>query len=155
MQTKTDFLGNEYEAGDYVIYAQSAGRCINMVKGQVVEIKEDGRVRIQPIAGSRWKSHHGQSYSVDSRTGKKINPWAASGIHIKTHSYYLAEDGTKYSSEEYYNLHWSERDRQRFKYIPTVFHDYVETRTDAIKPVTISVTENIVKFADGELGTEV
>lgn len=155
MQTKTDFLGNEYKPGDYVIYAQSAGRCINLVKGQVVEITDKGKVKIQPLAGSRWTSHTPNSYSVDTRTGKRINPWAASGTHIKDGSYYVAEDGTRYSMEEHRNLHWKERTRQKFEYVPTVFHDYVETRKEPIKPVTISVTENIVKFADGELETEV
>lgn len=155
MLTKTDFLGNEYKAGDYVIYAQSSGRCINMIKGQVVEIKENGNVRIQPLAGSRWKGHHARSYTVDNRTGKRIDPWSGNGKHIKENSYYRYKDSGERVTEE------SERLRDRSStvyernYVPTVFHDYVETRTEPIKPVTISVTENIVKFADGELSTEV
>src|SRR5687768_17309051 len=100
MRTKTDFLGNEYKAGDYVIYAVSASQSINMIKAQVVEILDTGKVKLQPIAGSRWSSHSGKTYSVDKRTGKRINPWTPSGKHIKEHSYYLGDDGRKYSQEE-------------------------------------------------------
>jgi hypothetical protein len=156
MQSKQDFLGNEYKPGDYVIYAVTASQSINMIKAQVVEILDNGKVRLQPIAGSRWTSHRGKTYSVDTRTGKRINPWGANGKHIKEHSYYLAPDGKKYSMEEANKLPYPERDKitSSKNYVATVFHDYVETRTDPIKPVTISVTENIVKFADGELATE-
>lgn len=156
MKTMTDFLGNEYKAGDYVIYAVSASQSINMIKAQVVEILDNGKVKLQPIAGSRWTSHRGKTYSVDTRTGKRIDPWKGNGKHIKEQSYYLTPDGTRYSMEEANRLPFRERAAvcSTANYVSTVFHDYVETRTDPIKPVTISVTENIVKFADGELATE-
>lgn len=158
MPTKTDFLGNEYKPGDYVIYAQSAGRSINMVKGQVVDIKDNGNVRIQPIAGSRWTSHHGSTYTVDNRTGKRIEPWKGTK-HIKAESHYVhTATGTVLSNTS--SIHsvckangWNYY--KDIKYVPTVFNDYVETRTSPIKPVTIIVTENIVKYADGELSSEV
>jgi hypothetical protein len=154
--TKTDFLGNEYKAGDFVIYAVSQSQSINMIKGQVVEILESGKVKILPLAGSRWESHRGHTYSVDNRTGKKINPWSSNGKHIKAEAYYLAPDGRKYSMEEANKLPYPEREKitRSRNYVSTVFHDYVESRTDPVKPVTITVTENIVKFADGELPTE-
>lgn len=151
MLTKTDFLGNEYGPGDIVVYGQSSGRCINMIKARVLEIKENGNVKVQPLAGSRWTGHRGKTYSVDNRTGKRIDPWAASGKHIKEPSYYLGSDGNKYSMEEHRRLPWQERTTLKFNYVATVFHDYVETRTDPVAPVTIQITENIVKFADGEL----
>lgn len=154
MSTKTDFLGNEYGPGDYVIYGQSSGRCINMIKAQVLEIKDNGSVKVQPLEGSRWTGHSRRSYSIDTRTGKRIDPWRGNGQHIKENSYYVDEDGKRYSMEEHRNLPWQERARRKFNYVATVFHDYVETRTEPPKPVTISVTENIVMFADGELPAE-
>lgn len=157
MLTKTDFLGNEYKAGDYVIYAVTASQSINMIKGQVVDILENGKVKIQPIAGSRWSSHHGRTYTVDNRTGKRIDPWAKSGKHIKEAAHYKTLDGKKHYADSVNKLPYYERVEitRMGNYVPTVFHDYVESRTDPIRPVTITVTENIVKFADGELNTEV
>lgn len=156
MLTKTDFLGNEYKAGDYVVYAQISGRCANMIKAQVLEIKEDGKVKVQPLAGSRWKGHHNRTYTVDTRTGKRIDPWRGNGKHIKEHSGYKGSDGRKYSMEEINKMpYWERSEITRISnYIPTVFHDYVETRTEPVKAVTLTVTENIVKFADGELPAE-
>jgi len=155
MLTKTDFLGNEYKAGDYVVYAQISGRCANMIKAQVLEIKEDGKVKVQPLAGSRWTGHSNRSYSVDTRTGKRIDPWRGNDKHIKEHSHYVDEYGEKYSMEEHRKLPWQDRVSKKFDYVATVFHDYVETRTEPVKAVTLTVTENIVKFADGELSPEV
>lgn len=154
MLTKTDFLGNEYKAGDYVIYAVCPNRSINMIKGQVVEILESGKVKIQPIAGSRWTSHRGKTYSVDTRTGKRIDPWQGNGKHIKEPGYYVYKDTGERVTEESERLRGRSSRTYEREYVPTVFHDYVETRTDPIKPVTLTVTENIVKFADGELPTE-
>jgi hypothetical protein len=155
MLTKTDFLGNEYGPGDFVIYAQSSGRCINMVKGQVVEILESGSVKVLPIAGSRWTSHRGKTYMVDNRTGKRIDPWRSNGKHIKENPYYVYKDTGERVTQESERLRDRPSRTYERDYIPTKFHDYVEARTDPVKPVTISVTENIVKFADGELPVEV
>lgn len=154
MLTKTDFLGNEYKPGDFVVYAQVSDRCANMIKAQVTEILEDGKVKVQPLAGSRWRGHRNRTYTVDTRTGKRIDPWKGNGKHIKEPSYYVDECGTKYSMEEYRNLHWEDRVSRKFHYVATVFHDYVGTRTEPVKSVTLTVTENIVKFADGELPAE-
>lgn len=152
MRTKTDFLGNEYKAGDYVIYAITSSQSINMIKAQVVEILDNGKVKLQPLAASRWKTHTPKTYDVDSRTGKRINRWHPK--HIKEESYYLTPTGTRLSQKEYRDMSWRDREWVKAEYVPTVFHDYVETRSEPVKPVTISVTENIVKFADGELVTE-
>jgi len=152
--TKTDFLGNEYKVGDYVIYAVSASQSINMIKAQVVELLDNGKVKLLPIAGSRWSSHSGKTYSVDKRTEKRINPWSSDGKHIKENAYYVYKDTGERVTEESEKLRGRRSTTYERNYVATVFHDYVETRTDPIKPVTISVTENIVKFADGELPTE-
>lgn len=157
MLTKTDFLGNEYGAGDFVIYGQASGRCINMVKGQVVEVKENGKVLIQPLAGSRWSSHSQHSYYVDNRTEKKINPNLDTGKHYKdARCYKHRVTGEKIT---YADLRALVSDSYKvygdWEFVNGELEDYVELRKDPIKPVTISVTENIVKFADGNLPTEV
>lgn len=155
MQTKTDFLGNEYGPGDYVIYAQVSDRSANMIKAQVLEIKENGRVKVQPLAGSRWKGHSARSYYVDKRTDDRIKPSLDTGLHYKASPYYLnSATGEKISYEEYVALNWFDRGRGKYRYVGGVLEDYVELRYDPVKPVTLTVTENIVKFADGELPTE-
>jgi hypothetical protein len=154
MLTKTDFLGNEYGPGDIVIYAQLRDRSINMIKARVVEVKENGNVKVQPLGGSRWKGHHGKGYYVDVRTEERISdPWASE--HVEKAGHYVDQYGNEYTSSEYYSLNWEQRRNLNVRSVPTKFKDYVESRTDPVKPVTLTVTENIVKFADGELPTEV
>jgi len=153
MLTKTDFLGSEYGPGDIVIYGQSSGRCINMIKAKVLEIKENGNVRVQPLGGSRWQGHSNRRYYVDTRTGKRIDPYR-SDKHVEKDAHYVDQSGKEYSSNELYRLPYFERRNLNTTYVPTKFKDYVESRIEPIKAVTLTVTENIVKFADGELSTE-
>lgn len=154
MLTKTDFLGSEYGPGDIVIYAQQRDRSINMIKAQVIEVKENGNVKVQPLGGSRWKGHSGKSYYVDTRTGKRIDPWRGKK-HAEVIEHYVFPDGKKMSVEEYRLLNYYERSANPGKYVHREFKDYVESRTEPTKAVTLTVTENIVKFADGQLPVEV
>lgn len=126
----TDFLGQEYGPGDLVIYGAHSGRSINMVIGRVVDImqkyyspdtwkwtrvtypvdemlaeKMKGRdiktsVVIQPLRASRWEQHHNRTYYTDSRTGKRINPDAPSGVHVLKESHFVYADGTEYPYDE-------------------------------------------------------
>src|SRR5690349_2838898 len=105
MLTKTDFLGNEYGPGDIVIYAQLRDRSINMIKARVIEVKENGNVKVQPLGGSRWKGHSGKGYYVDVRTEKRIDPWR-NPEHVAKEGHYVDKSGKEYSSNEYYALNW-------------------------------------------------
>lgn len=154
MLTKTDFLGSEYGPGDIIIYAQLRDRSINMIKAQVIQVKENGNVKVQPLGGSRWKGHSVKGYYVDSRTEAKIaDPWASE--HVEKEGHYVDQYGNEYTSSEYFKLNWEKRRNLNVRSVPTKFKDYVQYRAEPVRPVTLTVTENIVKLADGQLPAEV
>jgi hypothetical protein len=143
-----DFLGQEYGPGDQVIYGATSGRCINMVTGTVVKVtdKGDGKftVQILPEKSSRWTQHDGGHHYIDNRTGKHIKPWGPKyETYVKEHGYYEL-DGRKLSGDGRRGL--LAGDYLRATYHASVFHDWVERIDDPVKPVTITVTENIVKW---------
>lgn len=150
---KTDWLGNTYDIGDLVLYAAMSGRSVTMVLAEVVKFNESGSVGLKPVRSARWKQHYGKSYNIDNRTGKRIDPWSGDGKHIEVEAYFKSkQDPSKtLSFEEYHKLPYREMDK--WEYVPTQFKDYVEHRHKDTKIVTISVTENIVKWL-GELPEE-
>jgi hypothetical protein len=125
----TDFLGRSYGPGDLVIYGAHSGRSINMVIGRVVDIAQKyyshdtwkwervtypidaalaakmkdrdikTSVTIQPLRASRWEQHHKRTYYTDSRSGKRINRDAPSGVHVLKESHYVHADGTEFDYE--------------------------------------------------------
>lgn len=127
-------------------------------------------VNIQPLNSSRWQQHDPRTYYVDKRTGEKIDRYK----HVKEAAYNtLNSTGerlpdncsvwTLYRKRErsVTDRNWGYSDTESYKnpdYVPselrtyhaTVFEDYVEERDEGPKPVTITVTENIVKWS-GEL----
>jgi len=135
-----DWLGNDYDVGDKVIYATMYGHLVNMVLAEVVgifkgpkygyagythrELTEDDKeikVKLQPLKSSRWKQHYGRKVFTDIRTGERIkNPY----------------DDIRY-------VGWDGSPNQPFR-------EYVKV-TNIIKPVVIAVTENIVKWIGNEL----
>lgn len=147
-----DWLGQEISEGDTIIYAAMSGRSVTMVLGTVVKFNESGTVRVQPVKSSRWEQHHGRLRYIDNRTGKGIDPYSGDGKHIASEGHYVRTDtGEKVTADDKYNLYrrgvLSWRD---VEYKPTAFKDYVERVTDEVKPVTLTVTENITKWT-GEL----
>ncbi len=158
-----DWLGQEYDKGDRVIYAAGSGRSITMIIGEVVEIKVNGNVRIQPLKSSRWKQHSARTHSIDTRTGKRIDKYhdrnilsgghyAENGTNIKVEydpgnpggRYFGANTGRKYG---YYTEDGRRLEHDDMHYVPTVHQPWVkEVREDAPRPVTISVTANITKW---------
>jgi hypothetical protein len=139
---------------------------------QVPVTDKDGNpvysVRIQPLHSSRWEQHDPRTYYVDTRTGKTVDRYS----HVKEQSYYTdARTGERLPADcgEYYRYvktrktwysedHYDMVPEKNPAYIPsecrtyhqTVFEDYIEERQEGPKPVTITVTENIVKWS-GEL----
>lgn len=71
-ETRTDFLGQQYGVGDYVVYANLSGRSATMTFGQVAKLNASGTVGVWPIKNSRWKSY-GRTWQIDTRTGEKID----------------------------------------------------------------------------------
>jgi hypothetical protein len=125
-------------------------------------------VRIQPLNSSRWEHHDQRPYYVDNRTGEKINRRE----HVKVEGHFtLNSTGEVLPSDrcEYMRYVKTRRSFYRddqFDMVPeknpdyieshlrtyhrTIYNDYVEERQEGAKPVTITVTENIVKW-NGEL----
>jgi len=123
-------------------------------------------VTVQPLNSSRWRQHDPRTYYVDKRTGARIKDRYK---HVKEHSYstlnstgerlpdscalwtLYKEESTGYGyqvQQPYKNPDYVSSELRT--YHPTVFEDYVEERDEGPKPVTITVTENIVKWS-GEL----
>lgn len=124
-----DFLGQEYDVGDEVLYAAMSGRSATMILGEVVDIFEAPaskwadsgkitKVKVQPLMSSRWKQHYGRRKYIDTRTGKSVDPF---------------RDG----SEHYEG--WNGQENQPFA-------SHIEV-VDEVRPVTITVTENVVKWS--------
>lgn len=125
-------------------------------------------VRIQPMNSSRWEHHDQRTYYVDSRTGEKIDrnehvkSWGHYTLdstgevvpsdaceymrYVKTRQTGWLEDMVPEKNPAYIEPHLR-------TYHRTVYNDYVEERHEGAKPVTITVTENIVKWS-GELPGE-
>lgn len=138
-----DWLGNPYTAGTYVVYAASGGRSINMIFGRVIRINPTGTVAIQPLKSSRWKHHSETTRYIDKRTGKGIDYW--NDAHVETPSWYrhdLTGREVQYQDRWDHNCVWH-KPEDRYTYIPQVMKDYVEEIKVPVKPVTLTVTENI------------
>lgn len=173
----TDWQGQEYGPGDIVLYPAMSGRCVTMVKARVLDVyrvhrddsyswhrvrdtatpdgDEQLRVKVEPVGSSRWKQHHGKNYFIDNRTGKRIDPWRGDK-HIERHGYYeCAATGSRLDEHgnenccDHRNRGYHGFDKKR--YVPTVFRDYVQQVHEDTKAVTLLITENITKIADGEL----
>lgn len=139
-----DFLGREYDVGDRIVYPVSSGHCINTVLAEVVEIKEDGKVKVQPIEAARWVRHHGRTRYIDSRTGKGIDPYRNKSATKEPAHYRNRYDDT-ITEEQHRALSWLSRAENDWQWVPPVWHDWVEVVKEGPKPVTLQITKNIVK----------
>lgn len=150
-KTKTDWLGQEYGPDDLVLYAAMSGRSCNMVLGRVVRFGPRS-VTVAPVKGAR-RQHGGRTRYIDTRTGKGIDPWAASRKHIKRESgRENTETGEFISYDDLHalSLPWREEEARYprapdgpWKYVPAVFHDYVKTSEPQ---VTLTVLKNVTKW---------
>ena len=152
-----DWLGNEYNKGDKVLYAAMSGRSVTMVLAEVVSInpKKDDKftVTVRPLGSSRWKQHHGHDYYVDTRTGEKVTN-LYSGANYTNPEYWSKfggyyKDGKRYDSN---SLHHYELIERGYRYEPGELQPYIEQRNDGPKPVTLTVTENIVRWSGATEG---
>jgi hypothetical protein len=157
-----DWLGNDFGPGDTVLYAAQSGRSVTMVLATVVSINElyeieyckwhriesdtivpaDAErrttVTVQPLKSSRWEQHYGRTRYIDTRTGKGINPWLDK--HVASGGYRRNKlTGERVSDKDYSYS-------GEYEYVPTVFKDYVKEIHEGPKPVTLTVTDNIVRM---------
>lgn len=160
-----DWLGQEIEVGDTVIYGGAgSGRSIQMVLAKVVKFNDSGSVTVLGIRGSRWKQHHTPSWYIDSRTSEKIDWWLPE--HKVSGGNYRFEDGTlsdwncrkkRHSGTYVYGDEaWRALGPDRVEmgtYQRRILKDYVTEVFGSVKPVTLTVTENITKWT-GEVPDE-
>lgn len=167
-----DWLNQEYDVGDQVIYAAMSGRSVTMVLAEVVEIyqakanswdDEDDpkvtKVKVQPIGSSRWKQHYGRTRYIDERTGKGIDPFSGKGKHMVGNYYENLTTGERYDYEDwnkgikhptfpdiisYWEWGAPGKTPEGWCFVKQEFKPYVKKIEDGPGPVTLSITENIV-----------
>lgn len=140
-----DWLGQEVNIGDYIVYPAQSGRCTQMTVAKVAEFKDNGNVVVEPAQSARWKQHHPRTKYIDRRTGKGINPFADK--HIESGGYaecvvtgarlddqYRADDGCRdgYAGNRNYHV------LGKYRYVPVRFKDYVEQVQVTRTRVTLS-----------------
>lgn len=176
-----DWLGNEYDVGDLVLYAAMSGRCVTMVLGRVLEIyqgpkygygykrqdkldddEKETKVKVQPLKSSRWKQHYGRTRYVDTRTGKGIDPYVTekTGEYRHRTGGYFENTTTgervydvydKYHPDFQHYHHWDKSTMPPgWELVKSELKPYVKEIKEPTASVTISITENIVKW-DGEI----
>ena len=177
-----DWLGNDYDVGDKVIYAAMSGRSVTMVLAEVIEIFEgpkygyayyqhdreladdekEIKVRLQPLKSSRWKQHSSRTRYIDSRTGKGIDPFRTDK-HFTGGYYENLETGKQATCLDYTTYpdfirylrpyEWGAPDTipEGWRFVKQEFQPYVQKIEEEPKPVTITITENIVKWTGNEL----
>ena len=109
------------------------------------------KVKIEPLRAARWTQHHGHDYYVDTRSGRRIDPWKGSKHQLVAGHYIDTRTGEEIDERQRYQ-HLARPARlpyvpsEHTRYIRTEFQPWVEKRHDAPKAVTIEITENIVKW---------
>lgn len=159
-----DWLGNDYGPGDRILYAAAAGRSITMVLAEVVSINEliydeeryqfvridtapgatiaesterKTSVTVQPLKSSRWEQHGGHTRYIDTRTGKGIDPFLDK--HVAGGGYRINKlTGKRMAIDDYSTMNYD--------WVTTEFKDYVKEIHEGPKPVTLTVTDNIVRM---------
>lgn len=139
-----DFLGNEFDVGDYIVYPAGSGRSITMVKAQVVRFTESSVV-VQPLDSARWQQHHETTQYRDTRTGKNFDPYAAAAMaHMQRDAGYVHRETGDYITRAQFDvMPWP--DRQAYTYATTIWKDYVEKVKVGPKPVRLTITKNIIR----------
>jgi hypothetical protein len=125
---------------------------------------------VKPLGSSRWEQHRGKDYYIDNRTGKRIDPYR-SRKHIKDGTGIMACARTKTPLDDqdcapcctasrwhhrgrHYHSRYPVADTEpKAEYVKTEFKDWVQKVHEDTKSVTLLITENITKIADGETHT--
>lgn len=122
----TDWRGNEYAAGDTVIYGAMSGHSITMVEGTVTDIYkvyradqdwkrlDDGqeaplqpwqdeasvqlRVVVSPTNSTRWTQHRDRTRYKNRNTGKYMDPNSGDGKHVERSSGFIHVPSGRYLS---------------------------------------------------------
>jgi hypothetical protein len=126
------------------------------------EKDDELRVRVLPLAAARWEQHTPKTRYIDKRTGKGIDPFrgrkhvedgtnllfcARTNTVLDDHGHgtCCTKPGYRPGEAVYHSTYGG--DGPTATYVKPVFKDYVEKIVVPVKPVTLSVTENITKIA--------
>ena len=122
-------------------------------------VETEIRVSVQPLNSSRWKQHYGRTRYIDTRTGKGIDPFSGSGKHMVGNYYERQSDGERVYYEDakdwteftdhYYAGRWyfgapDAEIPEGWRWVKQEFKNYVKKIEEGPKPVTLSITDNIV-----------
>jgi hypothetical protein len=124
-RTKEDFLGNEYGAGDTVLFATGG----SLGFGEVARITDLGNVTIYPTVSSRYSTNTRTIY-IDKRTGARIAPY-----------------DKKHWSREYGYIHtptgkfFTYEEREKYLYPETGYRDYDKPQNPETKDFTYATHE--------------
>lgn len=147
-----DFLGQEYAEGDFILYAAMSGRSCNMVLGYVLKFNESGSVKVQPVKSARW-TQHGRTRYIDTRTGKGVDPHRSPKHILKDAHFTDKVTGVEVSYAEMYaylDEHYGKGYRNFYHdyldYVPVQYQPWIEVQKDVIEPVTLTITDNIVRW---------
>lgn len=117
------------------------------------------RVSLQPLKSSRWEQHYGKTRYIDTRSGKGIDHLVVdkkTGLYRHlTGGYFENKETGEKVHEYYYHDHPAFRHYLRWDpktvpdgwvHVESALKPYVKKIKEGPGPVTISVTENIVKW---------
>jgi hypothetical protein len=141
-----DFLGRQFNVGDYVVYPAGSGRSITMVKAQVVRFT-DTSVVVQPLDSARWQQHTSTTKFRDTRTGKTFRPYSATSARehmARPYGYLHKQTGEWVSYEDVQVLPYQQQ--KQYEWAPVVWKDYVEEIHVGPQPVRLTVTSNIIRI---------
>lgn len=120
------------------------------------------RVKVRPIRCSRWKQHYGRTRYIDKRNGKGIDIFLRDkeGFFVHREGGYFenihtGERVSDYSRHSDYRFHgyryWDSASIPTgWKRVEARDRDYVERVDEPTKSVTLTITDNIVKW-NGEV----
>ena len=156
----TDFLGQTYDVGDWVIGTKGYGcSSVRQVLGEVVSVN-DTTVVVKVIKGSR--STYKPTMTVDVRTGKQVY---GGKIHIKREAYYtLKSTGEEITRQQRYeknpefrgytitpNAPYYKYGEHDIEYHPVTYWEYVQ---EVPANVTLYIKDNVVKVDKNNIKLE-
>jgi hypothetical protein len=112
-------------------------------------------VTVQPLKSSRWEQHGGQTRYIDTRDATRINPWCGNNPdgtyrHLDGGYYQCKTSGERVmyenTREHFGRIFGHYESPEGWEWVPINFKDYVQEVKEGPKPVTLTVTDNIVRM---------
>lgn len=135
--SNTDWLGQEYDEDDYVVYSTKGGSASgNIALARVVKIHESGAVTVEDVIGSRYPSQVYHSVLTDTRTGKAIQWPYSEHEAVPEHWTHPDYPGVRFTYQQRADKIYNRTaHRDEFTYVPRVWQPWVEPARHASKRV--------------------